>query len=219
MALRAPGQSWTVGSLCADQHIRGTDPRACAPSRFGEDRLRSGGSVHPAGAHRRQGAGLVDLALELDRLATDLAILDMGEGPAAQVDLGAVALPAVRAFDAHELDEGAAQCATRLENRLEAVQRVDYLVVETGELARQRVDAAMTAGSHEPTLPQSRHVSATFDARPGGNRARPDFSGDRVGVGPVDHEQSVAELPGAVDPPPAILVADRPRDDGARAAG
>src|SRR5678815_1445948 len=122
MALRAPGQSWTVGSLCADQHIRGTDPGACAPSRFPENRLRGGGSVHPASANRRQGAGLVDLALELDRLATDLAILDMGEGSAAQVDLGAVALPAVRAFDAHKLDEGTAHRSTRLEDRLEAVQ-------------------------------------------------------------------------------------------------
>src|SRR5688572_9207440 len=110
--------------LCADQHIRGTDPRACAPSRFAENRLRGGGSVHAAGTHRRQHARLVDLALELDRLATDLAILDMGKGTAAQVDLGTVALPAVWAFDAHELGESAAPRASRLKDRLEAVQRV-----------------------------------------------------------------------------------------------
>ena len=73
---------------------------------------------------------LIHLTGKLDRLAADLAVLDVLERPRGQVHCRLEGLPAVGALHGDELAEPGRLAHTRLEHRLEAVQLVDRLRVQ-----------------------------------------------------------------------------------------
>src|SRR2546430_14828804 len=89
--------------------------------------------VQAPGLQRREFPARLALDLELDRVATDLAILHVARLIRGEIDAPLQALAAIRATHRHEhLGRHARRRRVRLPDRLQAVEPIDAVRVEAG---------------------------------------------------------------------------------------